>query len=479
LALRLGVGFVGVLVCFGMLFANVALGQNAGITIGKTELGVGQTFSITISAKDDFTSPPMFPDIKGMPKQGSSSGSSTMIVNGVVSSTYSTTQRYLAAKEGRYTLTKFSTVINGTTYAHPGATIIVKKGVADDVDPSTVYDPYEEFFGNRRATSYRSVKENAFLGVDADKSSVWVGEGLTLTLSLYVADDNKADIDFFDLNSQVGEITKRIRPKNCWEENFNIINIEPRQVRLNGKAYTEYRIWQAAFYPLDAKPIVIPRVGLKMIKYEMSADPFLGLERNQTFTTLYSKPIRIGVKEVPPNSYGRVLPVGEFMLQEGIGKATVETGQSVTYQFVVKGEGNLAGVDFAAPQPTPALDIYPPTVQQRILREFGRVTGQKMFTFLLQPKREGKYPLREQGFVFPFFNPKTGQYDSLTSRITLTSVGAAPKPQEEPTEREENYLANNLIYLDNAEGLKVVGNIVLLLLATAMGVGMVWRGRKR
>jgi hypothetical protein len=348
--------------------------------------------------------------------------------------------------------------------------------MGENQDPNATYDPFEEFFGSRRASSYKSVKEDAFLGLDADKDQVWVGEGLTLTLSLYVAEENRADMDFYDLTSQLSEITKRIRPDNCWEENFGITDIEPKPVTINGKRYTEYRIWQSAFYPLAAKPIAIPKVGLKMVKYEMATDPFFGgIDRKQAYTMFYTKPLRVSVREVPPSPYGRVLPVGDFKLEEHIGRGKVRTGESVSYQYIIKGEGNLASVDFPVPPPTPRLDIYPPAITQNILRQNGRVTGSKSFTFLLQTKEAGSYVLAKEGFVFPFFNPKTGQYDSLASRITVTSAGAAQ--EKKTTQDEADYLPNALIYLDQMEGLKVVGNMILLVLAAAMGVGMVWRKR--
>ena len=453
-------------------------GQKPGISLGRTELAPGQMFSITLTTPDEIETPPSFPKIEGMPSQGSSSSSSTTIVNGQVSSTYSITQRYLAKAEGRHVLKPFELVVGGKTYKHPGATIIVKKGAADEPDPANQFDPFEEFFGTRRNATYKEVKEKAFLALDADKESVWVGQGFTLTLSLYVAEDNRADLEFYDLNGQISTITKQIKPTNCWEENFGITNIEPRSVVLNGKNYMEYRIWQSAFYPLDAKPLQFPRIGLKLIKYQMAADPFFGgLDRRQTLKTFYTQPFTLKVKEVPPSPYGRTLPVGDYKLVERIGRSRVETGQSVSYQFIIKGEGNIAGLEMPVPAASAEMDVYPPTVQQNILRDAGRVTGSKTFTYLLQPKQEGRYPLAGRGFVFPFFNSRTGRYDSLRSQITLTSFGQVKQTSENSPD-EGDYLSNRLVYMDTDEGLKVVGNIILLLLAVALGIGLVWKGGK-
>ena len=450
-------GWMGKIVAILLVCASThALAQKPGISIGRTELSPGQTFTITASAEQELAVPPLFPDVAGMPKQGSSSSSSTTIINGQVSSTYSITQRYLAKSEGKFIVKPFAMKLNGKAYTHPGVVVTVKKGAGEDIDPATVYDPFEDFFGSRRNASYKEIKENAFLALDASKDQVWVGEGFTLTLSLFVAEDNRADMDFYDLTGQMSAIIKQIKPPSCWEESFGITDIEPRRAVINGKTYQEYRIWQSAFYPLDAKSLKFPRIGLKMIKYQQAADPFAfgGMDKRQSFKTFYAKPFTIKVKEVPPSPYGRPLPVGDFRLAERIGRGRVETGQSVSYQFIIKGEGNISAIEMPVPPSTPQMDVYPPTMQQNILREAGRVTGSKTLTYLLQPRREGKYPLARQGFVFPFFNPAAGRYDSLRSRITLTSFGTAKESSTNSTADAGNYLSNRLIYLDNDKGME-------------------------
>ncbi len=457
--------------------AAPARGQAPGIALGKTELAPGMPFTITVSAPEDFGAAPAFPDIAGMQRAGTSSSSSTTIVNGQVSSTYSITQRYVARAEGKFTLKPFGMKVNGKVYKSPGATIVVSKNNRPDDDPANAYDPLEEFFGRRRDAGYRENKENAFLALETTKTQVWVGEGFTLHLSLYVAEDNRADMDFYDLTNQLTAITKQIKPANCWEESFGITNIEPRSVTVNGKPYKEYRIWESAFYPLNAKPIRFGALRLQMIKYDLASDPFFGgLDRQQSFISFASKPLAIQVKELPPSPYSRALPVGDFKLVERIGKGRVETGQSVSYQFVVKGEGNIAAIEMPTPPTQPQLDIYPPTTQQNILRDAGRVTGSKTFTYLLQPRQAGRYKLRQVGFTFPFFNPRTGRYDSLQSEITLTAFGNAAAGNT-PAD-EGDYLSNTLLYLDANEGLKLLGNVALLALALATGGAMLWRRRR-
>lgn len=93
-----------------------------------------------------------------------------------------------------------------------------------------------------------------------------------------------------------------MKPSNCWEENFNIENIEGESVNIQGKGYTQYRIYQATYYPLNAESVVFPSVGLEMIKFKVAKNPsFFGQNRQEDFKTFYSKSKTVRVKELPPH----------------------------------------------------------------------------------------------------------------------------------------------------------------------------------
>ncbi|HRG10756.1 MAG TPA: hypothetical protein PLJ08_19425, partial [Cyclobacteriaceae bacterium] len=68
-------------------------------------------------------------------------------------------------------------------------------------------------------------------------------------------------------------------------------NIEGEHVEINGKGYTQYKIYQGTFYPLNTKDVEFPSIGLEMIKYKVAKNPsFFGQNRQEDFKTFYSKP---------------------------------------------------------------------------------------------------------------------------------------------------------------------------------------------
>ena len=122
--------------------------------------------------------------------------------------------------------------------------------------------PADDFFGEGD-TEFVDIKEDAFLALTTSKDDVYVGEGFNATLSFFVSQDNRAPLQFYELGRQLAEILKKIKPTNCWEENFNIENIDGESVRINGSDYTQYKVYQATFFPLNTEPINFPVLDLK------------------------------------------------------------------------------------------------------------------------------------------------------------------------------------------------------------------------
>ena len=70
---------------------------------------------------------------------------------------------------------------------------------------------------------------------------------------------------FYELGRQLTEIIKKIKPSNCWEENFNIENINSIPVVINNKRYNQYKIFEATYYPFNNENIYFPKLELELI----------------------------------------------------------------------------------------------------------------------------------------------------------------------------------------------------------------------
>ncbi|WP_237390629.1 BatD family protein [Fulvivirga sediminis] len=448
--------------------------QDVKIELGPDEIGENQTWTITITAANErLSNYGDFPDITGFQKRGTSSSSSTQIINGQISSSQSVTMSYVPTSQGTFTLKPFTINVNGKPISSQGKTIKVGGAVARQQrnDPFRSFfdhDPMDNFFNNDRKTEFLDVKEDAFLALTTDKREVYVGEGFTASLSFYVAEDNRAPLQFHDLGKQLGEILKKLKPENCWEENFNIENINGEPVSLGGKKYTQYKIYQAELYPLNAEPITFPSVGLEMIKYKVAKNPsFFGRNRQEDFKTFYSKPKSIKVRKLPPHPLKDQVAVGDYKLNEKLSTPNLETGQSFSYEFNIYGEGNISAINKPLVEGGENFDFYDPNVTQNINRRNNTVTGGKSFKYFGIPKEPGDYNMKDY-FKWIYFNPKTESYDTLTSAKVVHVTGESKKNEHIQANDMGSFYdrinteSNNLKSTASFEWSKIFVNIFIL-----------------
>ena len=462
------------------------LAQQASVELGPNQIGSNEQFTITLKVQDErLRQYGSFPEIPGFRQAGTSTSSSTNIVNGQISSSQSVTQTYLPTQEGTFRLAPFTVTVNEQSVNSPGTTITVgppRRGDARQRNAqrgNPFADPFEDLFGQREPQEFVEVKDNAFLSLTTSQNEVYLGEGFTATLGFYVAKEEQAPLQFpSDLGSQLTEILKKIKPSNAWEENFNIENINGTPVTINGKQYTQYKIYQATFYPLNLEPIEFPSVPLTMIKYRVAKNPsFFGRRRQEDYKTFNTQPKTVRVKDLPPHPLKEAVAVGNYQLDESVSTQKVNTGSSFNYNFKVVGEGNISAVEKPTVKLSKHFEVYPPSVEQNIVRRNGQVRGSKAFSYYVVPNEPGNYPLSEL-FRWVYFNPTTEQYDTLASDIAVQVEGKSRKNEliseqdvgsfYDKISRADNTLAPR--HGNNWERLLANGLILSLLVLTAVMV---------
>ncbi len=455
-----------------LLTALTAHAQQATIQLGETEIGINEPFTITITVENGRLSDyGPFPEIKGFYKRGTSSSSSTNIINGKMSTSQSITQNYIANAQGTFKLPAFTMQINGKTVNSPGATIKVGKAVQQNnaYNPFNS-NPFQDFFNQNQPQQYVNVKADAFLALTTDKDQVYVGQGFTTILAFYISEDNRAPLQFYDPANQLNKILKVIKPQNCWEENFNIENITPEQVRINGKMYSRYKIYEATYFPLNTDTIRFPSVPFKMIKFKVAKNPsFFGNNRVEDYKTFYTKPKEVLVKQLPPFPLRDAVAVGNYRLRENIVDNNVKTGQSFNYDFTIEGEGNIAAIDEPPAKSGDIFQIYPPDMKQNINRSNDHVTGTKTFEYYIIPNEPGNFDLGKY-FYWIYFNTAKDRYDTLRSNITVKVTGESKK-NDKISENDVGTFydqveieSNKLTGLNGQQWLRDIANVFIVIM---------------
>jgi len=421
----------GKLILLSMLLTGgyFALAQKATLQVGPDQIAINQAFQISITVHNDrLKNYSGFPDITGFVKRGTQSSSSTNYTNGKRSSTQTITQNYVATAEGEFTLKPFAIEVNDEVLRFGGKKIKVGPPLQQRRRNDPFGDPFQDIFGRRQAPQeFMNVEADAFLALTTDKSEVYLGDGFTVTLAFYVADRNTAEMRFYELGKQLPDMIKKIKPANCWEENFNIENISGEPVTINNKAYKQYKIFQSAFYPLNTNTIHLPKVGLELVKYKVAKNPsFFGRNKQEDLQTFYSKPKSVRIMALPPHPLKESVNVGNFRLKEHVSAEALQTGDSFNYRFDIAGEGNISAIRDPTVLSDDHFDFYPPNTRQEISRGHGKVRGMKSFTYYGIPNEPGSYDMSKY-FSWIFFNTRTEQYDTLKSNYTFLVKGESKK----------------------------------------------------
>ncbi|HEU5147554.1 MAG TPA: BatD family protein [Chryseosolibacter sp.] len=459
-----------------LLIFSATRAQKIQVTLGPDEIGENQSWTITLTVQNDrLRSYDNFPDINGFRKRGTSTQSTQNIINGQISSSQSIIMTYLPLKQGTYTVPDFKMKVNDKTIEVEGKKVTVGPPVEQQQDPfRSFFDRSpDDFFGSGE-TEYVDVSDEAFLALTTSKDQVFTGEGFNATLAFFVSEDNRAPLQFYELGRQLSDILKKLKPNNVWEENFNIENIEGEPVTIGDKGYTRYKIYQATYYPLNAEPIVFPRVALEMIKYKVAKNPsFFGQNRKEDYKTFYSKPKTVRVRELPPHPLKDIVAVGDYKLSEMMPSTDITTGKSVSYVFSIFGEGNISAIQKPNVPDDANFEFYEPNVRMDINRENGVVTGTKSFNYFMIPKEPGRFDLKNY-FQWVFFNPEKEKYDTLKSKLTVYVTGESRKNEviaanDDGSFYDKIQTADNSLTLirDNNWQQAVFGVFILLVLASS------------
>lgn len=463
-----------ILVSIFSLFPILLFAQDVRIELGPDEVAMNETFNIKVTLSDEkIKSYDQFPEIPGFQKQGLSQSSSMNVINGQMSSTNSIIQYYKPMRKGQFTLPGFSLNINDNVASSQGITINVID--ARQSQRSRGSDPFDDFFGGKTdEPEYVEIEDDAFFSLSVDKEEVYVGEGFNVSLAFYMSEANQAPFNFHEPGRQLENIIKKIKPTNAWEENFNITNIQPEKIEINGKSWTRFKVYESTFYPFSEGNIQIPSIPWEMIKYKIAKNPtFFGNNRVEDFKTFYSAAKNITVKPLPPHPLKNEVSVGNYELEENFDQKEVATGEGITYKFGIIGEGNINSIQAPRKTAEQKLNSFDPNERQQINRGRGKVTGIKEYNYFLTINEPGIVELKDH-FEWIFFNPTLEKYDTLRPQAVLNVVGENKLNQTMASSRlggiydlievEDNKLLNQRFkyYFSAFINILLVGSVILL-----------------
>ncbi len=136
----------------------------------------------------------------------------------------------------------------------------------------------------------------------------------------------------------------------------------------------------------------------------------------------------------PPDFKGAV---GEFAMSTAMDKKTTRTNEPVSLKITISGTGNIKLLEAPALDLPPDFEQYSPKVQENINRQGEKVSGSKMFEYLLIPRYPGMKVVKP--VTFSYFDLGKREYVRLRSPEIELNVeqGSSPPPVIAGSTRED------------------------------------------
>jgi hypothetical protein len=274
------------------------------------------------------------------------------------------------------------------------------------------------------AQQVSSAASTAFLRAVADKRRAFVGEQVTVTWYLYLAEPQS---NFQSLTQPKAD--------GFWTEDLPLANPQGRLAFTDkvegGQHYQVAVVLQRALFPLaPGKLTVTP------MEAQVSQSNFFGRAINAR--RLKSEPLAIEAVAVPlKDEQGRAQParfpegnVGRFTLDAAVDRAAVAVGDAVTLTVTVRGVGNLRSLVMPALPTLPGWKSYEPKTDVA-LDPSVIVSGTKRLEWLIRPERPGKTTI--PALTLASFDPAAKRYVEAQSQpieivVSGESTGAAIGP---------------------------------------------------
>jgi len=398
------------LLCFVIPLSVEAQTLTASVT--KNPVAVNDQFELKFTLDGSGTKfrAPALNDF--MVLSGPNQSQSMQFYNGSMSQSLTFSYILQAKKEGTFRINPALVESGGKDISSMPISITVVKGQAGSAQGQA----------NQQAQGEKTniSTNNIFIRVSVDKSSVYLGEAIVVTYKLY---SNVQLVNY--AISKVPALT------GFWSHDLEMpAQLQLHNENINGVTFQVGEIKKAVIFPqqpgtLTIDPMegeVIARIQVKRAKsnnpFDLFNDPFFndpffgaGGYRDVRYA-VKSDPVRINVKDLPPNPPSSFKgAVGKFSMEASIDKPAPKANDAVSLKVKISGSGNLKLLD--APSLTIPEDIetYEPKTTDNVNFSVKGSNGTRTIEYLLIPRIPGKYDLGE--VAFSYFDPSKKSYVTI------------------------------------------------------------------
>lgn len=404
------------IVLFFALVFN-AMGQSFSISANKKDIAVGDYLELTftlVNAEFNNFPPPQINDFSLI--NGPFVLNNTSIINGVKSSSNSLVFVYKALKAGKFVIPAMSLKINKKTLKSNSLSITVFNNPQSKKSSQDQREEKEETI---------NPGEDIFVELVADKSKVYVGEQVTLSLKVY----SKYPLKSYNFE-------KKPNWTGFWIHEIPLNGqVQLSKVNKKGKVFNSGIIDQIALFPQKSGEFFLDEIilnflvklpkkepkrpsGLDNFFDDFFDDPFIN--ENEVNIKVVSNKLKLNVLALPdpkPNNFSGM--TGNFKWEIKSDLNEVKRGEAFTLSVNISGIGNLKMLPDFSPILPDKFEVFDPKITENIAKHIP-LTGNKTMEFLVVPDQEGIFEIPSQEFYY--FDPNSKSYKFLKSNAIPIKV---------------------------------------------------------
>lgn len=430
------------LLCSTVLLVQSNKAQNfyAQVSSKKVQVGVPFDYAVVIAVNASNYVAPSFKDFDIV--SGPNQSNSVQYVNGAMSQQIVISYGLVAKKEGKYTIGSASIVSGGQKLETSAVTIEAVKGAAQGGGGT----------GNDPQINSKVSGGDLFIRTGLSKNKCYIGEQITITQKVYC----RFQIIGFQKFSQptydgfYSQAQESVSKGQLAMENIDGVN------------YYTYELFRTIAIANKSGKINLTSVeGDIVVRKQTSAKPknifeqFFGAAGYEDIpVTARSKPMSIEVMPLPeegkPESFNGA--VGSFQCKVQTTRNELKANDAFNLKMTVSGKGNLKLINAPVLTLPDGFETYEPKVSES--------GNSKTFDYLVIPRNEGEYILKE--LDFSYFNLDTKKYITIPSeeiKIKVlppdpNSAGAqiyTPQSQVKETENDIRYIKKGDFVLVKSE----------------------------
>jgi hypothetical protein len=406
-----------------ILMSFVALGQEPQFTaaVSGNPVVQGEPFRVQFTVNTDASNfrPPSFAGFEVL--NGPSQSSSMQIINGQYSRSLSFTYVLKANKVGTTKIQSASIQVDGKRLRSNTIDLrIVEPSQAEKERRQQAAEQEKSM----RGQAIDIIKNNLYLKTKVSKTSAYVGEQITASFKLYV----NGELNVVGLEMESSPILN-----GFWSQEIDLGEVQWQREQVNGVWFRVATLKQVVLFPQQSGKLTIDPYEFKTVTRLQTSgrsnrrrsmfDDFFNRGSYKDFEyNLSSNAIAVNVKPLPdgaPDGFNGA--VGSYEMKAWVDNTKTVANEPVTLKVKVSGKGNLKLFDAPTITLPPDMESFDPKTADNTKVSLAGMTGDKIFEFLIIPRREGQYKI--EPITFSYFDLTSNTYKTITSEEFVIDVG--------------------------------------------------------